>query len=65
MSSAEIETLDQLLGGELPLAVIRQFYSDDAAFIRGILGLLDEGDVRIIAQDKSDVLEWQWRELFV
>lgn len=62
--SSERETLDQLLTGDMPLTVVRQFYPDDAAFIRGVLGLLNEGDVRIFAQSRLEVPKWQWRELF-
>ena len=29
------------------------------------LVLLNEGDVRIIAQNKSEIPQWQWRELFI
>jgi len=32
----ELETLDQLLGGDLSLAIVRQLYSDDEAFKRGV-----------------------------
>jgi hypothetical protein len=63
--SAELETLDQLLGGELPLAVIRNLYPDVDAFTRGVLGLLSSGDVCLLMVDKTIVPRWRWRELFV
>jgi hypothetical protein len=43
MSSPELETLDQLLGGDLPLTTIRELYPNDAAFLQGVLGLLKSG----------------------
>jgi hypothetical protein len=65
MGSPEMETLDQLLGGDLPLSVIRELYPDDGAFMHGVLGLLNGGDVRLFAAGKPDVPSWYWRELFV
>jgi len=65
MLTPELETLDQLLGGDLPLTIVRKFYPDDTAFIRGVLGLLNCGDVRLFARGKPDVPQWQWRELFI
>jgi hypothetical protein len=65
MGSPEIETLDQLLSGDLPLSAIRQLYPSDAAFMRGVLGLLNSGDVRLFGAGKPEVPSWYWRELFV
>jgi hypothetical protein len=59
--SPELETLDQLLGGDLPLATIRGLYPDDASFQRGVLGLLQEGDIALIAD--GDVPQWRWRDV--
>jgi hypothetical protein len=64
MWSSESETLDQLLGGCMPLTLIRELYPDDAAFRRGILGLLRCGDVRLLSTDQAEVPQWRWRELF-
>jgi len=38
--SPELETLDQLLGGPMPLPVIRRLYPDYRAFANGTLALL-------------------------
>jgi hypothetical protein len=65
MASPELETLDQLLSGDLPLSVIRNLYPDDDAFISGVFGLLNCGDVRLFAAGRPDVPNWYWRELFV
>jgi len=61
----ELETLDQLLGGDLPLSVVRNVYPDSEAFRRGVLGLLSCGDVCLLAGDRTVVPAWRWRELFV
>jgi hypothetical protein len=63
--SSELETLDQLLGGNLSLNVVRMLYPDEEAFSRGVLGLLSCGDVRLLATDGAEVPRWQWQELFV
>ena len=63
--SAELETLDQLLGGDLSLKVIRNLYSDEENFRQGVLGLLSSGDVRLLMSDQTPVPGWRWAELFV
>ena len=61
--SREIETLDQLLCGSLPLRVIRGLYPDHKTFAVAIHALLRNGDVRLIS-DGTEVPHWRWRELF-
>ena len=63
--SAEIETLDQLLGGPLSLATIRGLYSDDRAFLSGVLGLVSSGDACLVTTHGAQVPRWRLRELFV
>lgn len=41
--SPELETLDQLAGGDMPLSLIHGLYPDDAGFICGLSGLLKGG----------------------
>ena len=62
--SPELETLDQLLGGDMPLAVIAQLYPSSEAFRQGILGLLASGDVLLIGSADMPVPNWRWREIF-
>ena len=45
--SPELETLDQLLSGDLPLSVVRIVYPDDERFILGVLGLLSDGEIQL------------------
>lgn len=60
--SPELETLDQLLGGDLPLAVVRGLYPDPTSFRAGILAQLATGDVELIGSDGKLVPKWRWRE---
>lgn len=62
--SPEMETLDQLLGGEMRLNVVRRIYDADASFMRGILALLQSGDVRLFDESHQEVARWRWRRLF-
>ena len=62
--SLELEVLDQLQGGDLPLPVIKSLFADDLTFSRAMLGLLGCGDIRLVTRDGAAVPSWQWRELF-
>lgn len=62
--SREMETLDQLLGGEMPALVIRGLFADDDGFAQAVHGLLRNGDVILLGQDGKEVPRWRWRELF-
>lgn len=59
----ELETLDQLDGGDLRLTIIREVYPDADHFLRGVHGLLQNGDVRLL-EAGSEVPKWRWRDLF-
>jgi hypothetical protein len=62
--SPEMETLAQLLGGEMRLSIIRGFYDSAEHFARGTMGLLQDGDVRLFDQSHTEVPRWRWRPLF-
>ncbi|HMH00571.1 MAG TPA: hypothetical protein VK555_04110 [Terriglobales bacterium] len=62
--SPELETLDQLLGGDLSLALILPMYPSQEAFGRGVLGLLSCGDVVLMTTEGVEVPPWRWRKLF-
>jgi hypothetical protein len=51
----ELETLDQLQGGDLPLEVILNLYPNADAFKRGVLGWIECGDVRLLMPRGVDV----------
>jgi hypothetical protein len=61
--SLELETLDQISEGGLPLQVVRDFYPDDKTFTAAIHALLRNGDVRLLSEG-AEVPRWRWRELF-
>lgn len=57
----QLETLDQLLGGDMPLSVIQQLYVDQQAFETGVLGLLNGGDARLISAS-HEMPRWEWKD---
>ena len=61
--SPELDTLDQLLGGNMSLKIIRQIFPNDEGFTQGVLGLLRDSDVRLLVGGE-EVPRWQWRALF-
>jgi hypothetical protein len=61
--SPELETLDQLLGGDLRLEVVARLFPSHEAFQRGIIGLLSSGDVVLVAQ-AEEIPSWRWKQLF-
>ena len=61
--SLELEVLDQLQGGDLPLPTIRTLFADEESFNRAISGLVRSGDVRLLT-DGFVVPAWRLRELF-
>jgi hypothetical protein len=63
--SPELEALDQLLGGELPLAVVRGFFGDSAQFVSAIEAMLRSEVVKLLMPDGSEVPSWQWCEVLI
>lgn len=63
--SPELETLDQLLGGDMPLRVLRGVYPDQSSFERGISGLLVGGDVVLTSADGTETPPWKWKQILV
>jgi hypothetical protein len=61
--SPELETLDQLLGGPMPLATIRTLYPDAEAFRAGVGGLLKTGEVLLCGANDAPLPAWQYREI--
>ena len=64
MWASELETLDQLLGGDQRLTIIARLYSTPDAFHKGVRGLLSCGDVLLLDGDGNTVPEWRRREIF-
>jgi len=59
--SPELETLDQLLGGNMPLSVIRRLYIDQSAFEVAIVSLLNGGDVRLFSASQ-EIPRRHWKD---
>jgi len=62
--SPELETLDQLQGGDLSLELVAKLFPSFDDFRRGVQGMLSSGEVVLTAQDGSEVPKWRWEELF-
>jgi hypothetical protein len=61
--SPELETLDQLLGGDMSLTVIRGLFENHDRFARAIAAMLDAGEVRLVDSDGTELPGWRWREV--
>ena len=61
--SPELEVLDQLQGGDLPLSVVSALFADEAQARRALGALLAEGTVALHAADGQPVPTWQLGEL--
>ena len=60
--SPELETLDQLSGGDLSVSVIRSLFPDEDQFLRAIEAMLEAGEIRLTTADNTVVPKWQRRE---
>ena len=60
--SPELETLDQLLAGDMSLAIVQSLYADEKTFREGVIGLLTCGDVQLVV-DGNNAPAWRWREI--
>ena len=61
--SPELEVLDQLQGGDLPLSVVSALFPDETQARRALGALLAEGSVALLAADGQPVPTWQLGEL--
>lgn len=59
----ELETLDQLCGGDLPLSVIYGLFGDDDRFRRGVRQMLKNGEVRLLTHQGEEIPSWNWTEI--
>ena len=60
--SPELDTLDQLLGGDMELSVIRGLYDSGERFARAVEAMLHAGEVTLLA-DGVGVPRWRWIEV--
>jgi hypothetical protein len=61
--SLELETLDQLCGGDLPIAVVRGLFADSDRFVHAIMAMLSAGEIRLVDADDAVVPRWRWRDI--
>ena len=61
--SPELETLDQLLTGEMPLQIIRRFFADDESFKTSITRMVENEDIVLQDENGEPIRKWQLREL--
>jgi hypothetical protein len=59
----EIEVLDQLLGGDLPLNVIDSLFSERSRCQRAIFEMLRSGEVTLLDPEGNNVPTWRYRDL--
>jgi hypothetical protein len=60
--SPELTTLDDLLGGDMPLNRVRDLFDRADAFIAGISALLRAGEIRLVNSDGKELPHWSWPE---
>jgi hypothetical protein len=60
--SPEIEVLDQLLGGDLPLSVVVELFADEAHARQAIAAMVQSGEVEVL-EDGAPLPLWRLREL--
>lgn len=61
--SPELEMLDQLLGGNLPVAVVRSCFTDDQRFVHAALLMLNAREIKLLDEDGTDIPKWKWSEI--
>ena len=60
--SPELETLDQLQGGDMPVALVRRLYPSEGEYLKAVLAMIVAGEIRL-AVDGADVPHWQRFEI--
>jgi hypothetical protein len=60
--ATELETLEQLQGGDLPLATIRSLYESQEHFFRAMTAMLHTGQLRLI-ESGTDVAQYRWQSV--
>ena len=64
MMSPELETLDQLQGGDLSLDVVRRLFADVEHFRRGITAMLNAGDLILLDQESKTLPHRKQAKIF-
>jgi hypothetical protein len=61
--SPELELLDQLFGGDMPLQLVRSLFADHERFERAVSAMIGEGELRLFEVDGSEVPGWRQSEI--
>ena len=61
--SPELEALDQLLGGDMTLAVVASLFPDEAHARRAIAAMVAAGELRLLDAEAAALSPWQVSEL--
>ena len=61
--SPELEALDQLLGGDMPLSLVTSLFPDEAHARRAIVAMLAAGELRLLDPEGAALSLWQVSEL--
>lgn len=59
--SPELDMLDQLLGGDMSLRLVRALFESQERFTRALSLMLSAGEVCLIGVEGTEVPYWQWR----
>ena len=59
----ELEVLDQLEGGDMPLSIVVSLFPDEAHARRAIAAMVVAGDVNLLDAEGAPLAPWQLREL--
>ena len=59
----ELEVLDQLLGGDLPVNVIAGLFSESSRCRKAIGAMLHQGEILLLDPEGSPLPIWRYREL--
>lgn len=57
--SPELETLDQLIGGDMPLSIIRGLHPDDDSLKVAVHRMLQGGDVVLLDEEGAAIPYWR------
>jgi hypothetical protein len=61
--SPELEALNQLQGGDMPLGVVASLFPDEAHARRAIAAMLGAGELKLLDAEGAALSSWQLREL--
>jgi hypothetical protein len=61
--SPELELLDQLLGGSLPLSTAAKLFADGSHFHQAMSAMLQAAEISLQTPTGTVVPSWQWSEI--